>query len=255
MFCFAHLTDGPKTPPIPASVELEGAGDGEGGDDVMEQSTGVDDSHKLTDDNLSSVSDTSLASCSGDEGVGPRTPPIEPNKPSNVGDTLIGLADDQALKSSQENAPSNQAEKGGGGDGASTQPEERDIGVSANQSESGGEAPGNQPPTATAMEETTAAASEEVVKSAESAELSGVLSSDTVAMESTTNVLPGEDVPHPLLSDTASQQESAPPSPSAVGTPTKTPGKRKVSNKNHTCTMSCISLRSKQYLMFSDQSQ
>ena len=226
-----HLIDGPKTPPIPASMDLEGAGDGEGGrggdDVIMDQSTGADDSHKLTDDNLSSVSDTSLASCSGDEGVGPRTPPVEPNEPSSlvsVGDISSGLDGEQALKSSQEDVPGNQAEKGGG-DGASAQPEE--SGISANKSETGGEAPGNQPPTATAMEETSAAASEDILKSADSAELSG---SDTVAMESTTNVLPGEDVPHPLLSDTASQQESAPPSPSAVGTPTKTPGKRKVSH-------------------------
>ena len=212
-------------------MDLEGAGDGEGGrggdDVIMDQSTGADDSHKLTDDNLSSVSDTSLASCSGDEGVGPRTPPVEPNEPSSlvsVGDISSGLDGEQALKSSQEDVPGNQAEKGGG-DGASAQPEE--SGISANKSETGGEAPGNQPPTATAMEETSAAASEDVLKSADSTELSG---SDTVAMESSTNVLPGEDVPHPLLSDTASQQESAPPSPSAIGTPTKTPGKRKVSH-------------------------
>jgi hypothetical protein len=82
------------------------------------------------------------------------------------------------------------------------------------------------------MEEATAAASEDIPKSADSAELSGgVLSSDTVAVESS-SVLPGEEVPHPLLSEAASQQESAPPSPTAIGTPTKTPGKRKVSNKS-----------------------
>lgn len=211
---------------------LEGGGDGEGGGgEIMEQSAGADDSHKLTDDNLSSVSDTSLASCSGDEGVGPRTPPTEPNEPSliNVSDVSSDLDDgERALMSSQEDAPGNQAEKSGG-DGDGSQPEERDTGVSANQPESGEDAPGNQP-TATAVEETTAA-SEEVLKPADSAELSGALSSDTVAVESA-NILPGEEVPHPLLSETASQQGSAPPSPTAVGTPTKTPGKRKVSKKN-----------------------
>lgn len=233
IFLCCSLTEGPKTPPLPAAgVALEGSGDGEGGGgEIMEQSAGADDSHKLTDDNLSSVSDTSLASCSGDEGVGPKTPPTEPNEHSliNVSDVSSDLDDgEQALMSSQEDAPGNQAEKPGG-DGVSSQPEERDTAVSANQLESGGDAPGNQP-TATAMEETTAA-SEDVPKSADSAELSGVLSSDTAAVESV-NVLPGEEVPHPLLSETASQQGSAPPSPTAVGTPTKTPGKRKVS-KNH----------------------
>lgn len=222
------LLEGPKTPPLPAGEDLEGAG-GEGKGEIMEQSTGgADDSRKLTDGNLSSVSDTSLASCSGDEGVGPKTPPPEPNEPSlvNVGDVSSDLDGMKVVASSQEDAPGNQEEKAGG---ASTQPEERDAGMilSANQPESGGDAPGNQP-TATSMEETTTAVSENVLKSADSAELSGVLSSDTVAGEGA-NVLPGEELSHPLLSETASQQGSAPPSPTAVGTPTKTPGKRKVS--------------------------
>ena len=227
-FLYCPLTEGPKTPPLPAAgVVLEGGGDREGGGEIMEQSGGADDTHKLTDDNLSSVSDTSLASCSGDEGVGPRTPPTEPNESSliNMSDVSSDLDDgERALMSSQEDAPGNQAEKPGG-DGVSSQPEEKDTVVSANQPESGGDAPGKQP-IATAMEE-TAADSEDVLKSADSAELSGMLSSDTVAVENA-NVLPGEDVPHPLLSETASQQGSAPPSPTAVGTPTKTPGKRKV---------------------------
>lgn len=215
-------------PPLPAGVELEGgADDGE----AMEQSTGEDDSHKLSDDvelNLSSVSDTSLASCSGDEGVGPRTPPADPNKSSliNIHDVLSNLDGEQPQTSSQEDAPDNQVEKTGG-DGA--HPEERETsttGVSTNQPESGGDAPGNQS-MATAMEE-TAATSEDVPKSADSTELSGISSSDAATVERD-SALPGEDVPHPLLNESASLQDSAPPSPTTVGTPTKTPGKRKAS--------------------------
>lgn len=235
MHCPPHplIIEGAKTPPIPASVRPEGGRpDGESDSEIMDLSTGAaNDSHKLTDDNLSSVSDTSLASCSGDEGVGPRTPPTEPNEPSTLisaSDVLSDVDGEPVVMSSQEDAAADQSEKTGGGDKASTQPEERDSDVMpANQPKSGGDVPGNQT-TPTAMEETTTAASEDVLKSADSAELSGVLSSDTAASENA-SILVGEDVPHPLLSETASQQDSAPPSPTAVGTPTKTPGKKKVS--------------------------
>ena len=227
-FLFA---EGPKTPPLPAGVKTKGgADDGE----IMEQLTGEDDVHKPSDDvelNLSSVSDTSLASCSGDEGMGPKTPPTAPNKSflTNVSDVSSDLDVEQPQTSSQEDAPGNQAEKMGGG---GAQPEERETsttGASTNQLESGGDTPGNQP-VATATEE-TAAASEDLQKSADSTELSGVSSSD-VASSERDSVLPGEDVPHPLSIETTSLQDSAPSSPTAMGTPTKTPGKRKASEKN-----------------------
>ena len=212
---------GPKTPPpFSTGMELEDSGD------IMEQPAGKDEISDDIELNLSSVSDTSLASCSGDEGVGPRTPPTQPIAPSviNVSDISSDLDSEQHLTGCHEDAPDNQGKKMGEDEGSTlSEVGGTGIGVSANQMDSGGDTPANQP----IVEETTAVGGvqEDVSKSADSAELSGILSSDVTTME------PGEDVPHPFLVEIASLQDSAPSSPTAVGTPTKTPGKRKVDGK------------------------
>lgn len=177
------------------------------------------------------MSDTSLASCSGEEAERPGTPPTEPNEPSSisVGDTSTEL--EQPLIGSHEDVPTNQTEKMKADETIQTVQEDgkTSASVSVNQQDSGGDAPGNQPAISTSVAEAVPV-SEDVSKSDSSAEFSGVSVSDASASYGTGLLPPGDDLPHPLLTEPTSLQDSAPPSPSAVGTPTKTPGKRKVSH-------------------------
>lgn len=225
--------EGPKTPPLPVGVDSVSLPLHTTGQTSTTHARGekVDDDDDDVDLNLSSVSDTSLASNDDDEEgeTGPKTPPTEPGEPSliNVSDISSDMDNDneQLVSGGLEEVPTNKAEKTGE---KSNQLET--TGVLVNQPEIDEEVPGSQPVVSkeTTHEEESLhlASSEEVTKSADSAELS-IPDAATASSESTA-VVPVEDLPHPQLAEVVSQQESAPPSPTAVGTPTKTPGKRKV---------------------------
>ena len=205
----------------------------DGATDAMEQSANIDQPDD-TDLNLSSVSDTSLPS-SEEEGNGPKTPPIEPHPlPEsslvNVSDISSDLDNEQLSSENIGEAPANQTEMKR--DSASVQQEMESV--TTNQPVGGEDAPGNQPVAAESMVEEEGPSLktggvEEEIKSADAAELSGVMdkpSGDDSAEGA--GIFPVEDVPHQHLVETLSLQGSAPSSPTAVGTPTKTPGKRKV---------------------------
>ena len=174
--------------------------------------------------NLSSVSDTSLASNDNEEEeTGPKTPPTEPSEPSlvNISDVSSDLDNEPPLSGELGETPTNQPM------GVGEKSQELPAG-GINQPESGEEALDDRPLVAKETGNDDEAPPptggvEEATKSADSAELSSV---DTRATEE----MLAEDVPHPHLAEVVSQQESAPPSPTAVGTPTKTPGKRKVTS-------------------------
>ena len=173
---------------------------------------------KLKDDvdmNLSSVSDTSLVS-SDDGGTGAVTPPTEPNEPSlvNISDISSDLDNEPTVPEDKGEPPVNLPEKTADADANVVQ--EVETAVFVGEPESKEDAPSNQP--VVVMDTVTKEISQE--KYADSAELSRA--------ESTSDVPTAEDVAHPLSAEVLSFQESAPPSPTAAGTPTKTPGKRKV---------------------------
>ena len=176
---------------------------------------------KLDDDvnmNLSSVSDTSLVS-SDDGGMGAVTPPTEPSEPSlvNVSDISSDLDNEPPVAVEKGENPVNLSEKAGDGDDNVAQ--EVEAAVSVGEPESKEDVPSNQP--VVAMDTVNKDVSEG--KSADGAELS-----KTEAISEVSSIQPSDDMPHPLSAEAVSLQGSAPPSPTSAGTPTKTPGKRKV---------------------------
>lgn len=188
------------------------------------------DQDDSVDMNLSSVSDTSLVSSDdGDCGNGTKTLPTESKEPSlvNISDISSDLDNDPLLSEDVGDAPVNQAgETRDTADSSVTQDVESSAPVS--QPEGSEDAPSNQP--VVAKDTTSKEVSEEVMKSADSAEIGKV---DSIS-EAASTVLPLEDVPHPLPVESVSLQGSAPPSPTAIGTPTKTSGKRKVQYTHYT---------------------
>ena len=177
--------------------------------------------------NLSGMSDVSLSSSPGGDDTrhGPKTPPTRGPDSLNVSDISSDFDNDQQPGEAHEDAPVNQAEKIGKEEAVVVQEVESAIAPPTDKPEgttSEEDIPGNQAVVVKETESEEVAADEEM-KSAECAE---TVTSD--ATTESTALLPAEDVPHPLLVEPLSSQGSAPPSPSAVGTPIKTPGKRKV---------------------------
>ena len=182
--------------------------------------------------NLSSVSDVSLESSPGDDDDlrdGPKTPPMDTSKQTlvNVSDISSDFDNDQSLDGPREEAPTNQAEKEEEEENeASALQEAETVAPPTDKPEDirGEDVPSNQAVVVkdTISEEALSQvlAADEETKSAECAESATSIATTEDAAEG--------DVPHPLPAEAVSLQESAPPSPTAMGTPTKTPGKRKV---------------------------
>lgn len=236
-----HHVEVPKpTPSLPEGMETDRympSGDEEWSPGTTEPTSKVQDEVSL---NLSSVSDVSLESSPGDGDLrdGPKTPPMDTSKPTlvNVSDISSDFDNDQSLDGPKEEAPANQAEKEEKEEEneASALQEAETVAPPADKPEDirGEDVPSNQAVVVkdTISEEALSQvlAADEEIKSAECAESATSIATTEDAAEG--------DVPHPLPAEAVSLQESAPPSPTAMGTPTKTPGKRKVRmdvNYNH----------------------
>ena len=230
-----HRVELPKpTPSILEDMETDKympSDDEEWSPGATERTSKVQDEVSL---NLSSVSDVSLESSPGgdddDLRDGPKTPPMDTNKQTlvNVSDISSDFDNDQSLDGPKEEAPANQAEKKEEENEASALQEAETVATPTDKPEDvrGEDVPSNQAVSEEVPSQVLAA--DEEMKSAECAESATSIATTEDAAEG--------DVPHPLPAEAVSLQESAPPSPTAMGTPTKTPGKRKVRmdiNYNH----------------------